>query len=201
MKKGLKEKTPAPFGTGVPGVYGATPVGSLARIFEPFGGKVEKLSPGVAVKDGNRTGTITGGPTSDRKSEAGTILRMIGTETEVVIVTGGTATLFVVGLSSEKENDSLVTESFVGRHKVKKIPTAKPRRVNDGGTTPTTLEIRTREPRRNVGRSVEDAGTLSVHTENDTTGVRGGEDGDVATGGKRGSHCVSRFFVSALEHS
>jgi hypothetical protein len=170
-------------------------VGSLAGIFKPFGGEVEKLSAGVAVKDGAGTAQIRSVPTSDRESEAGTILGVIRTEPEVVIVASGAGTLFVIGLATEKEGDSFMTEGFVRRHKVQKVEAAKPRGVDDSGTTPTTLEIRTREPRGNLRRSIHDTGTFAVHTENDSTGIGGGKDGDVATGGKRGSHCEPLSFL------
>jgi len=132
-----------------------------------------------------------------------TLTSVIRTETEVVIVTGASRTLFVVGLPPEKEADRFLAEGIIRVHEVRKIEAAKPRGVNDSGTTPTTLKIGAREPRGDLRCSVENTGTLTVHTENDTTSVRGGEDGNVTTGGERCSHCVSRFrfFVSALEHS
>jgi hypothetical protein len=170
----------------------------------PFCGKVEKLRAGVAVKDGasgivlHSTPSVGGEGSEDR-----TLASVIRTETEIVIVTGASRTLFVVGLSPKKEPDRFLAEGIIRIHEGGEVVAAKPRSVDDGGTTPTTLEIGAREPRRNLARSVENTGTLTVHTENDTTSVRGGEDGDVATGGERCSHCVSRFrfSVGALEHS
>ncbi len=208
-QSGLKKRVDArkPRHLSAPGFQGVTgfpPWRSLAGVFEPFCGKVEKLRAGVAVKDGASGVVLHSTPSvGGEGSEDRTLTSVIRTETEVVIVTSASGTLLVVGLPPEKEADRFLAEGIIRVHEVGKIEAAKPRGVNDGGATPTTLEIGAREPRRNLACGFENTGTLPVHTENDTTGVRGGEDGNVATGDERCSHCVSRFrfSVSALEHS
>jgi len=189
IKKTLdNRKTPAPFGTGVP-LCGGFPLVSLAGVFQPFRRKVEKLRPGVAVQDlACDLVLLTGPGIGSERSEKRTLASVIGTEAEVIVMAGAGGTLFIVGLPPEEEADRFLAERRIGVDKPRQIVAAKPRGVDDCGATPATLKVRAREPRRDLRGSVHDTGTLTVHTENDTTGVRGGEDGNVATGSERSSH-------------